>query len=366
MHAALFDQVPLCCPGCLQRGETGVVQHPLTLEDVFCREQDHIIEGILRCTGGRCRRTYPIVSGIPILMKNLSAYWCAVQGDLSTEWGRSDEIREYLRQAAEAGQCTLAARSRLSATIGNHFGEAAAGQKPPLASLDPHLFWKRIAALLHEGGQRFPLALDLGCAAGRLTGELSRISGAAVGVDSSLDALVFAEQLHRQGQAVWKRRIRGRRFETQTIAATPRDNLCFVAADALNPPFPAGTFDLVAGLNLLDSVRLPLTLLGQMDALLPETGRLLIGSPYEWRSDICDPIEWLEREAQDAPSLVRGLLEGKLRPETGFRYRVIREVDRLPWFIRNHDRYWSLFFVHLIWAEKRQLDDPAGSAAGEK
>jgi SAM-dependent methyltransferase len=126
----------------------------------------------------------------------------------------------------------------------------------------------------------------------------------------------------------------------------------FLVADALDPPFSAESFDFVAALNLVDNVHLPLVLLGQMDALLSPGGCLLLGSPYEWRTELADPREWLETEELDAPGMVRRIIEGAIFPQMGLQYEVAEEMAQVPWPLRHHSRHWSLFLVHLIKARK--------------
>ena len=353
MHTAALEQIPLCCPACLKEGPAGIHQKPLKLSKVLCRDRDHILEGFLECADPQCKRIYPIIEGIPVLLKDLPKWWYSFKIGLQPEWGRSSEIRSFLMKLDPKEEKSLQMQSRLSATIESHYNTCESGALPAAGLPCQETLWDRIEGILPLDGGRCRLSLDLGCAVGKLTEKMSRISDVAVGIDTCFDSLAFAERLHRNGRATWNRRISGIRYEKKTMTAKPRENVCFIAADALNPPFPAKTFHLVAGLNLLDSIRLPLVLLGQMDALLNEKGILLLSSPYEWRPDICDPSEWLEWEEKEAPAVVRGLLEGELRPDTGFHYKILREENRIPWFLRNHDRYWSLFFVHLIMAEKQ-------------
>jgi hypothetical protein len=142
-------------------------------------------------------------------------------------------------------------------------------------------------------------------------------------------------------------------------AACSSRNVLLLVADALDPPFRAGSFDLVAGLNLVDSVALPLVLLGQMDALLSAAGLLVLCAPYEWRPEICERSEWLETEELSGPLMLRAILEGTVLEQTGFAYRVTGECAEVPWVLRNSHRHWSLFLTHLITAVKASPRDMA-------
>jgi len=353
MHASVFDQISFFCPACRRSGPEKILQFPLRIAGVFQQECDHIVEGILECSGDNCDRTYPIIEGVPVLLKDVRGWWHTAKNEYLGEWGRSPEIREFFKSLGSEKDEALGLRSRLGSTIEFHYDTPV--DTPPLLSgmANPGAFWNTAMEMARPaGGEKYRCALDLGCAAGRFTHELSDMSDLSVGIDTNFSLLSFAAALHRHGHADWARRIRGRWFRKSVITALPRNNICFLVADALDPPFAAATFDIVVGLNLLDSIRLPLMLLGQMDALLHDAGTLMLSAPYEWRPDISEISEWLEDKKRKAPEVVRCILEGNLYGETGFHYKILREDDQIPYVLRNHDRYWSLFFVHMVLAKK--------------
>jgi hypothetical protein len=90
-----------------------------------------------------------------------------------------------------------------------------------------------------------------------------------------------------------------------------------------------------------------------MDALLTSGGRLVLSTPYEWRTDICEPRQWLEKDGLDASIILKRILEGKMFQGMGLEYEILQEMPRVPWVLRNHTRYWSVFLVHIIAAEKQ-------------
>ena len=203
-----------------------------------------------------------------------------------------------------------------------------------------------------DDNEKFERSLDLGCSVGRFTFELASFSELAVGVDLNFNIVSEAARIHRTQTVAYARRKRGRWYEEVQIDYRPPQNVLFLVADCLDPPFRADSFDLVAGLNLIDNVKLPLVLIGQMDALLRQSGYLITGAPYEWRSEICEPQEWLESDELDSPEMARGIIEGKLFPQMGLNYEVVHEILDVPWILRHHDRYWSLFLLHLLKARK--------------
>ena len=121
--------------------------------------------------------------------------------------------------------------------------------------------------------------------------------------------------------------------------------MLFIAADAMEPPFRPRYFSHVSALNLLDNVPYPLTLIGQMDALLRPGGEMLLASPYEWREDITPKEEWL------SPEQVRKTILGQEFTDCEFHYEILEEKD-LAWTMRNHERYYSHFISQIIKASK--------------
>ncbi len=105
-------------------------------------------------------------------------------------------------------------------------------------------------------------------------------------------------------------------------------------------------------MNILDNVEVPLILLGQMDALLRSAGYLILSSPYEWRDDMAEPIEWLENEAMDAPTMLKRILNGDMFPAMQLDYRIAVEYQTVPWTLRQHERCRSLYLTHMLKAQK--------------
>jgi SAM-dependent methyltransferase len=165
--------------------------------------------------------------------------------------------------------------------------------------------------------------------------------------------LSTAAKIQRTKNIVYERRAHGRFFQdARSSYSPPSHNVLFLLTDCLEPPFSAESFDLIGALNLLDNVKLPLVLIGQMDALLRPSGKLVMGSPYEWRPQICEPREWLEGAGLDGPEMVRKILEGKMVPQMGLKYEILEELMDVSWELRHQDRHWSTFLLHLIKAQK--------------
>jgi SAM-dependent methyltransferase/uncharacterized protein YbaR (Trm112 family) len=348
----LAAQAGLICPRCRHAGTEGIIQSSLDIERVLNTDREFIVEGFLACSNERCPAVYPILAGVPIILKDMRGWWQSAKAGLSGALCDSPELGGYFSGMDAESPGAFEDRSTLSSYLDLHYG-AEPGTAPALG-MGTKSFWEAFLSLLPQDGQtRFSRAIDLGCSVGRGTFELARVSELAVGIDSNFDAVSRAARFQRTGEVQYERRRRGRCFEQRTSPFRPASNALFLVADALDPPFAAESFDCVAALNLIDSIRIPLILLGQMDALLRNGGDLLLCTAYAWRSDVTDPMEWLETDALDGPDMLRHILAGEAFPRMRFGYEIAREIPDVPWRLRNHDRYTSEFLTEFLLARKR-------------
>jgi SAM-dependent methyltransferase len=207
------------------------------------------------------------------------------------------------------------------------------------------------------------LIVELGCSIGPDLRTFSEHARGVIGIDLSL-AAIRAARAQLDGQSVpLLERIEGRSFRTAApISLPPIDNVFVAVGNALDPPLFPEVADVVASVNVLDSVRDPLTLIGQMDAVLKPGGLLILASPFCWADDFTPPEaalgggldpRWVELGT--AQALV-ALLSGHLENLPWLRYELLRTED-IPWSLRDHARSVTSYDVHVVVARKlRGLD----------
>ncbi len=347
MRLDLLNRLPLICPHCRQRG----IDARLRCSEVCVEENGFVIEGLLECSNTDCAvGHYPILAGVPIIVRDPVAWWQNARPSLTQVNCNSLKIKDFFSLLDAAAPDRQHHSSRLGTWMELHYGHNGS-TSAPLALPTAEDYWQTLNALTAEQHLHGP-ALELGCAVGRYTFDLARRAPLAIGVDCNFELVAAAAQIQRQQVVHYRRRRRGTHFEIVDFSHTIPQNVLFMLADALDPPFQAEQFALVAALNLLDNVSAPLILLGQMDALLRQDGLMILGSPYEWRAENCEPAQWLENATLDASTTLRQLLTEQLIPELSLDYRILQEIHDLPWVLRQHDRYWSLYSVHLLSARK--------------
>lgn len=346
MQPHILEKIDVVCPGCRRPVPGGIAAEGLSVGEVVEESDGHILSGFLSC--GNCGRDYPIVDGVPFVMRD-------ARERLRSELAASPDpprlprgLAEYA-QHKEHGRSPESERDLTSVFADFHYGEFARDEPSLPAWADNAAYWRTV---VDAAGGGHGAALDLGCSTGRLAFELARRHDVTIGLDFRLDALRTAARSQRDGGVSYTRRLGGRRRMRVETTFEPSQSVLFIAGDALDPPFRAAAFGTVSALNLIDNVPYPLVLLGQMDALLQKGGTLVVGSPYEWRTDICAVEEWLDTDGASSAETLRSILEDGADPRCGFSYDIELDVPELGWTLRNHDRYLSHFVSHLIRARK--------------
>jgi uncharacterized protein YbaR (Trm112 family)/SAM-dependent methyltransferase len=284
-----------------------------------------------------CGRRYPIVDGVPLVMKDIGAY---VRAELATIVERDLSPAVTGELVADLPDDTPYARmlEHLSIYLDAHWGDRAEPRPDPLWSLAPLV--DRIRAL-----PRVAHAVELGCSVGRVLAELP--AERAVGIDLHFGAIRRANRLLAGETLPYARREIGRHYTTATargIAAAGRQLVC---GDALDPPLLPDVFDRVVALNLLDSVASPRQLLSVVDGLCATGGEIVLSSPYAWQSSVVHEDERIGG-ADPAAALAAILCAG-----TGLRapYRIEDECE-ISWTLRRDARSAVTYRTHYVRARK--------------
>ncbi|MFI5288092.1 MAG: methyltransferase domain-containing protein [Polyangia bacterium] len=348
MRAAICAELPLICPACRVRTHAGRELFTLSVEAELVGVAGEIEEGILRCDNPACRRRYPILDGIPILVADLGAF---LRGQLDAAIER--ELRpETAALLALAGpdEAPFAERlAHLSTYLDAHWGDRA--EPPPDGPAHTPPFGMRELAerLGARAETKVARAVELGASVGRGVAELARGAALTVGVDLHFGALQRARRLLAGAPLAYARRLTGRHYSPAVARAgeLASPNVAWICADALDPPLAPGGFDRVVALNLLDNVHSPLGLLSVLDGLTAPEGELIVASPYSFSSQVVGE-EHRFGERDPGGELVR-----RFRAGDGLeaRYQIEDEAE-LTWWLRRDRRSGHAYAVHYIRARR--------------
>jgi putative 4-mercaptohistidine N1-methyltranferase len=196
-------------------------------------------------------------------------------------------------------------------------------------------------------------ALDLGCAVGRSTFELTRWAPEVLGIDLSHRLIAAANRVRETGR-IEIRRLEEGELVTQFTRELPldlrREHCRFEIGDATKLPTDTGSFDVVLAANLIDRVAAPRILLKSFAALVNPGGHLILSSPYTWLEEFTPKPAWLGGKygsAGDPTLTFDGMKETLLG---AFDLRLTKD---LPFLIREHARkfQWSVAQA-TVWQRK--------------
>ncbi|CAF1496264.1 unnamed protein product [Didymodactylos carnosus] len=128
--------------------------------------------------------------------------------------------------------------------------------------------------------------LDIGCAVGRSSFELSVKFDQVLGIDYSQKFIDAALKLKQHSQIKYDFQVEGD-IRQKTIAHVPeyakKDRVQFEHGDACNLPLKdLGQFDCVHAANLICRLPTPKKFLTDVKQILKKDGILVITSPYSW------------------------------------------------------------------------------------
>jgi putative 4-mercaptohistidine N1-methyltranferase len=138
-------------------------------------------------------------------------------------------------------------------------------------------------------------ALDLGCAVGRSTFELSRTCRAVTGIDFSRAFIDAARRLQEGQTLVCERLEEAGRHSRVALRLPPGvrpERVSFETGDAMDLRPDLGSFDRVHAANLLCRLSDPSRLLARLPSLVQAGGQLVLATPCTWLEEFTPPGHW--------------------------------------------------------------------------
>lgn len=222
-------------------------------------------------------------------------------------------------------------------------------------------FPKAIVDLIHPhlNGRRTRKAMDLGCAVGRASFELSRMFDKVVGVDFSARFINQGVQFGRDGILRYALTDEGEIFEfkTRTLKELGLDNVRvpeLIQGDACNLKPILTDFDLVLAANLIDRLYAPAEFLEDIHSRILPNGLLVIASPYTWLQEHTPRKNWIGGFKKDGEN-VRTLdgLKHHLNPH----FKLLQEPVNVPFVIRETSRKFQHTLSEVTIWERRNNQD---------
>jgi SAM-dependent methyltransferase/uncharacterized protein YbaR (Trm112 family) len=369
-----FEALRPFCPVCKYRGLKE--EYPLQIGTVSSESENQIVEGILVCSNSLCQSEYPILDGVPILLPNLRSYISENIFHIVSRTDLGEVADSILGDCCSQGSVLDSMKQHLSCYVWGHYSD-----------LDPNESSDSIenASVLHileqglalESAQsdvgstsaastEFGPTLDIGCGPGRTTIAIAeKTQRIALGIDLNFSMLRLASTILRKKRISYPRRRVGLVYDRREfdVPFSGLDLVDFWACDGLALPFSKGVFERVIGMNILDSVAAPQSLLSSIARVLRPNGSAVLACPYDWTASVTPVEAWIgghsqrnETSGECAPWL-RRILANTSEPTNDSEptLRLVSELDGLPWTVRMHDRSSMQYHVHLVHARRSRL-----------
>ncbi|MBW1828738.1 MAG: methyltransferase domain-containing protein [Deltaproteobacteria bacterium] len=304
-------QEKLVCPECTMDAM------PLDLEIKEERDGD-VLEGELRCpTCGSC---YPINQGVAVVLPKKA------RSVVSDNSGYNSQ-------------------GMLSSYLWSHYSEFFDGPNATDAYKTWSLYFRETDGC----------ALDIGCAVGRLSFELSKTHSRVIGIDTSLSFIRKARELLDKKRLEFDLIVEGHITEAHSCDLDQNWNyhgVDFIVADALALPFPKNMFSTVTSINVLEKLPRPIQHLQDVNKVLrKENAMFLFSDPFSWDATISDPELWLSGRTEgkykgrglDNISRLFSGEDGIFVPPLG-----ICEKGSVAWKIRKTENLWEYINSQFI------------------
>lgn len=189
----------------------------------------------------------------------------------------------------------------------------------------------------HFSPGRVDRSLDLGCAVGRSSYELSRHSAETLGIDFS-HRFVHAAAALASGPLPYQRHDEAHTLTplvARLPAGLPLGSVAFETGDAMHLRGDLGDFDRVHAANLLCRLTDPRRLLERLPSLVRPAGELVLATPCTWLGEFTPPANWPQGGTLDW-----------LQEHLGGHFDLLRSADE-PFLIRETARkfQWSASMV---------------------
>lgn len=142
-------------------------------------------------------------------------------------------------------------------------------------------------------------ALDIGCATGRASFELTKYFDEVEGIDFSVRFIGVGTKLKKEGSIAWRSKTEGEFYENKEVTLEElgykglENKVTFWQGDACNlkPNFTG--YDLVLAKNLIDRLYDPKLFLESIKNRINSGGILMLTSPYTWQEESTKKEFWL-------------------------------------------------------------------------
>lgn len=128
MRIRLFERLRPVCPQCRHALQQ---DHPLEIDQVLKESDYGLIEGILHCSNPDCQLEYPVIDGIPIIVRDVRSYISNCLTHITIRRDLSGTMDSLLGDCAGAGTHFDVDRQHLSSYAWDHYADLCSDAPRP-------------------------------------------------------------------------------------------------------------------------------------------------------------------------------------------------------------------------------------------
>ncbi len=229
----------------------------------------------------------------------------------------------------------------LSDYLGFHFASAA--QVMPWSKALQELADFPVRTTRYFESPKGGRSLDLGCAVGRSSWELSLVSEEVIGIDFSHAFIDAANDMRDQKKRTIAWQSEGSQHSSLELIAPAgnADVMSFEQGDAMSLREDLGAFQRVHASNLICRLPEPMRFLERVPELVESGGELVLATPFSWLEEYTPKSQWPEGDSFE-------WLTGHLEEH----FEFVRSADE-PFLIREHGRKYQLVFSKVSHWKRR-------------
>lgn len=324
-------------------------EHTLILQ-VSQKKGTEIEEGQLYCP--QCKKVYPIIHGIPILVPNPEAYIKQSILHITQELEFSAFFDQWVGESCGPGSNYDLTKQYLSTYMWAHYSDQNPESQNKETSNFPQIVREMINPCLFEGPQ-----IDVGCSVGRGTFIIAQeTNNLTLGLDINFSMLRMAQKIKKTSVVHYRKRQHGTIYKTCTydIALPAAKLVDFWAVDAQHLPFPDQHIYRCHSTNLIDCLDRPHDHLKELARVHNRLGYISLATPFDWSPNATPYENWIGGHGSMHP--LQGEPIEKMRwlfsnqspfPELKD-FEIIQDQDDIPWRIRLHNRSLMQYNLHLL------------------
>lgn len=245
---------------------------------------------------------------------------------------------KVIRSTAASGSQIYESARAVSEYVQFHFGDVKDLMPYSFGPTEALQFTQRTALECMRHASHKRSVLDVGCAVGGASFELTRYFDRVVGIDFSQHFIESANRMKDTRSLDYEMMKQGDIFVKRTAVLdsdVKTDSVTFLVGDACNLDTSLGTFDAIHACNLLCRLPKPRKFLSDVSGLLNQQGILVLVSPYSWLEEYTPKDQWigglLDREGSslDSDKEVHRILSAE--------FELVDRKD-VSFLIREHER----------------------------